>query len=104
MQLGSSNEMTLWLGVTRTVLKAGSIRKVENHGILENEKEESIAFQKKPVERPTTPCTGADVWCRFLLWLDPQIPRVLPRLGPKQVTQFAEGTILSLQGLCEPFL
>lgn len=38
MQLGSSNEMTLWLGVTRTVLKAGSIRKVENHGILENEK------------------------------------------------------------------
>lgn len=31
MKLGSSNEIILWLGVTRTVLKAGSTRKVENH-------------------------------------------------------------------------
>lgn len=31
MQLGSSNEIILWLGVTRSVLKSGSIRKVENH-------------------------------------------------------------------------
>jgi hypothetical protein len=31
MKLGNSNGIILWLEVTRTVLKAGSIRRVANH-------------------------------------------------------------------------